>query len=91
MHYTLTAPNGSTIAASSDRRVVEDAFARTIEHDGWPHGVYTMRVHWTADGRWGAKGAALSRIVLGCDSGGWWTPDDSGVPSTAGAARRLGE
>jgi hypothetical protein len=92
-YFTLTAPGGHVIAMSEDRRVVEDRFARIIQEDGFPDGTsgYAMRHHWMADGRFGAKGQILQRIVLGCDDTGWWQLDGSKVPATASPARFLNE
>lgn len=87
-YYTLTAPGGHVIAKGKSADV-EDRFARIIEADGFPTGTtgYVMKSHWTTDGRIGKPGVQLSRIVLGCDDGGWWQLDGSKVPEGAAPAR----
>lgn len=89
VRYTLTARNGGIIAASPDRRVVEDRLARLIEDDGMPTGSdygpsYLVHMRWDSP-----AGTPLARVVLGCDNHGWWQPDGSGVPETAAPARRI--
>lgn len=87
--HTLTAPNGSVIAAGNIRDV-EDRFARIIERDGFPvSGAYVMRAHWQRQRP--IPGTPLSRTVLGADSDGWYTLDESKVPTTAAPARKIGD
>lgn len=89
-HYTLTAPGGHILARDTNRRVVEDRFARIIQEDGFPDGTtgYVMHERWDADGRQGFTGPMV-RVVLGCDDTGWWELDGSKVPATASPARFL--
>jgi hypothetical protein len=87
--HTLTAPNGSVIAAGG-RDEVEDRLARIIERDGFPvSGAYVMRAHWETDGRWAPEGIPMSRTYLGVDSDGWYELDESKVPTTAAPARKI--
>ena len=82
MMYQVEGPKGAVSFTTSDDMRAREYFRRALLDDGLPsRGRITLTVHWTADGRWGAKGARLSRILLFANSDGVWDIDGSGVPS----------
>jgi hypothetical protein len=86
MIYTVTGADARVILATSRPAVAKRRFMQQLLTDGLPvEGTLRIDCKWTADGRWGAKGARLTRLVVAADATGVWDLDGDGVPSTLAA------
>lgn len=90
MQYTVTGADGRVILSTSKREVALNRFYRQLLNDGLPvEGIIRLDNSWVADGRWGAKGARLSRLVVAAGPDGVFDLDGSGVESTIAAGEDM--